>query len=219
MSIYKNKIITDLKDLNEAMFDKMSSITGIDDLVFKGFGSGRTTPPIPQVGMKIAIADFQEDRKRPGPSDANRVEVDSGTPSDYEVDGEIIEDVYPEKNFYYPLPLSITYSIHCWSHSATTQLQMDQKLLQKFPNRGVLQLEIDDEVSEFPIELVSIQTLDDLNLNIRERVYMYKLDCYVDGAIASTTAKIITKIINEYYVGNSEGYELVDEIEFEATED
>ena len=96
MSDYRNIIIEDLKDLNQAMYDKMATISGIDGLIFKGFDSGRTTNPIPQIGMKIAIVDFQEDRKRPGPLEGNRIETNSGTPTDYEVEGEGNEPVLVE---------------------------------------------------------------------------------------------------------------------------
>ncbi len=195
-------IVDDLRELCEKVYDKMASISGITGLEFKGFGSSKQTLPLPQIGMKMSLIDFQVDRTRPPAGVGNRVLIESGTPVDYEVDGET-QTVYPERIAKKPLPVVLTFGIDTWCHNQVTQLQMDQKILQKFPERGVLTLTFgedpDEEDFEFNVRLIGTRNLDDLAENYRERIYQYELETYIPSHFDDETLKVITSEIFELY--------------------
>lgn len=214
MSDYESYLLEDISLLHTEMYNKMSSISGVTGLVFLGFDSSRTNPELPKIGMKISLTGMEIDRRRPTPSETNRLEIETGTPVDYTVEGVLYEDIYPEREYKYPLPLNLEYSINTWCYSATTQLQLDLKLLQTFPERGVLRLEIDSETYEFPITLKAVKNLDDLAQNLREKVYIYNVECYVSSWIEERTGKIITSIIEQIAEGTPDDYVLVDEFNF-----
>jgi hypothetical protein len=140
--------------------------------------------------MHITLGDFQVDRKRPTPLEGHRVEENDGTEIIESYDDETFTG-YDGRTVRYPLPVTLDYEIDTWSHSAQQQLSMDQKILQTFPERGVVTLPIGEEEYDFPIELVGIENLDDLALNLRERLYRFRLEAWIKSAIPDEQRKII----------------------------
>lgn len=194
----ETKLVDDIAELCGKLYDKMAAISGITGLVFDGFDSSKQTQPLPQIGMFMKLADLQVDRSRAPAGCGNRLLIESGDPVDYVVDGETVT-VYPERTTKHPLPVILTFTIDTWCHKQTTQLQIDQKILQTFPERGTLTLtfgEGDDETDfNFPIRLVTTKNLDDLQENYRERVYQFELELYTPSHYTSETLKVITSQI------------------------
>lgn len=194
-------ILADLKDLHQAMYDKMASITGVTGLQFLGFDTGKTKEPLPEIAMAISMDALDIDRRRPTPAEAHRVILADGL----EIVGSYGGATYTGldgSTIKYPLPVTIGYNITTWCYDVQTQLAMFQKLMQKFPERGVVTLSIGGEPFDFPIELVGIDNLDDGAQNIRERIHRYKVEAWIDSHIPDGVVKIITSSEISVYEGN-----------------
>lgn len=195
----ENFIIDDLSYLHRALYGKMSGITGVSGLQFLGFDSGYTNPPLPKVGMKISMTEIEVDRGLPGPQESHRIKFETGDAEDFVYDGVLYENVKTTRKYRYPLPVRITYDIHCWCHDHKTQLLLDQKIFQTFPERGWITLKVGIDDVELPMELDEIRDLDDLEDNIRERVYRFYVCAWIPSHMADKEGKIITIPIVEVY--------------------
>lgn len=218
MSDQEAIILENISDLHSAMYDLLAGITGIDGLIVLGFDSSKTNPVLPNIGIKISLSNMEIDRQRPGPLEGTRLQVETGTLTDYTVEGELVEDVYPEREFQHPLPLKLEYSIHSWCYSSETQLAIDQKLMQLLPERGVLTLNIGEVTAEFPITLKDIKSLDDLTQNLREKVYIYSIEAYTRSWIEDRSTKIITTIVEQLKSGEPAEYSDIEEITYGVDE-
>lgn len=201
----ETRVIDDMEDLIQALFAKGQTITSITGLKHKGFESSKQTTELPDVGLKMSIRNIEPDRKRPMAGDPSRVMNGTGAETTYEVDG-VEYTVQADQIVSYPMPVRITLALHTWSHSALTQAQLDLAVLQTFPERGVLSMTIGDdtEESDFQIELLVTQPLDDMQENYRERVYSYALDIYVPSSIADDTRKLILSQIFYFYTNSTD---------------
>ena len=195
-------ILDSLEDLHTAMYAKMATITGISGIRFLGFDSGKTREEIPTVGMHINLQDIAIDRTRPTPQESHKIEENAGDQLIESYSGENFTG-YSERSVRYPLPVLLNYSIDCWCYSAQTQLQMAEAIFQKFPDRGVVTLSIDGTDCDFPIELVAIDTVDDLSQNLRERIYRYRIEAWTKSSIADTNRKVITSSEISVYEGST----------------
>ena len=194
-----NYIIDDLSYLHRALYAKMSTITGVSGLQFLGFDSGFTNPPMPQAGLKISMSEIEVDRDLPTPQESHRIVFETGDSQDFVYDGVLYEDVKTTRKFRYPLPVRIYYDIHCWCHDHKTQLLLDQKIYQTFPERGWITLKVGIDDVELPIILDEVRHLDDLEANIRERVYRYYVCAWIPSHMADKEGKIITIPIVQVY--------------------
>lgn len=183
------------------MVQSVSGVVAANDCV--GFDSSHKTPAIPQKGIKVAVTDWQVDRTRPTPLEGTRVEENLGNIITHTYDG-VVYTGYEARRFRYPLPVIIIYSFYTWSHKALDQFAIDHAFLKKFPERGVLNLSIGGTSYQFPIEMLTSQTLDDLNLNLRERVYQFRLEAWIPGHLADRDGKIITSIREEVFTSDPE---------------
>jgi hypothetical protein len=193
-------IIQSVADIHQAVYNLMvQSVNGVvapADCV--GFDSSHKTPAIPQKGIKVAVTDWQVDRSRPTPLEGNRIEENLGNIITKTYDG-VAYTGYEARRYRYPLPVMIIYSFYTWSHKALDQFAIDHAFLKKFPERGVLDLMINGTEYEFPIEMLTSQTLDDLNQNLRERVYQFRLEVWIPGHRVDRDGKIITSITEEVF--------------------
>lgn len=196
-------VLESIKDLHQAMYDRLATITGVTGLEFIGFDDSRRVPTLPAIGMKIALGGKKVDRGRPTPGLAGRLEIKSGPQQDFTVGGVLYPGVFTERTIKYPLPMILTYKVWTWCKSSETAILLDEKLLQKFPERGTLHFTIGTEDGDFPITLQSITALDDLKEAFRESVYEWDVECWIKGHIEDETRKIITKITDEIYQGSS----------------
>lgn len=195
-------IVEDLADLHTAMYDKMASISSVTDCAFLGFDSSKTNPTIPKIAMHISLDSVEIDRRRPTPLEGHRIEEDSGDEITETYDGEEFTG-FEGRLYRYPLPVILNYNIDTWCHSAQTQLQMAQAIFQKFPERGVLTLDIDGTDYDFPIELTGIENLDDLSLNLRERLYRFRVEAWCESSKPDVEGGIIQISEIDVYQGNS----------------
>lgn len=199
-------ILNDISDLHEAFYAHISSITGIDGLVYLGFDDGKSRGNLPDVAMHVSCAAFSIDRGRITP----RVQTYTSEPIEIVYNGETY-DVQTDYLIQFPLPIDIFYEISAWCHDSRIALQMDLALMRIFPERGTLTFTIDAESCEFPIELIGIQDLDDLSQNIREKIYRYKIEAWIPGFLDDQTGKIITNIQSDFYKYKTEDDEISDE--------
>jgi hypothetical protein len=175
------------------MYDKMAGIDNIPNLAFLGFDDGKSRPTLPKVAMHISFGGYEIDRKRT----IHQVYKATAEGS-YIYDGEEFT-VPSEFEVSKPLPVDLFYEIDTWCHDSQTSIAMDLAILTTFPERGVLNLPINGDVFEYPIELLGVQDLDDLTENIREKVYRYKIEAWVPSHLLTTMRKIITAPIIELY--------------------
>lgn len=208
-------ILQDIAELHQAMYDRLATITGIPGLRFLGFDSRRTNNPLPQIGLDISLNDFVVDEKRPPPMSGNRVITPEGDEQTGEYEGDTL-NWYESSLATHPLPVSLVYRFESWCHDAQTQLQLDLAILQTFPYRGVLDLDIGGTVYSFPTMLASIANLDDLQENLRNRVYLYTVECWVSSHIADQEIQNILRTTTEFYESR-ETEDLGNETESELT--
>lgn len=196
-------VLDNISDLHQALYDYMVTINTVPGCEFIGFDSSRTQTTLPAIGMKISLDNIAVDRTRPTPSLAARLEIKTGPQQDFTYGGVVYPNVYTQRLIRYPLPITLTYKVWTWSKSSLTALALDQAVLRKFPERGVLKFTIGGEEGEFPIRLQGIQNLDDLKENFRERLYMFEIEAYTVGWMPDETEKIITTQIEEFYSGGA----------------
>jgi len=192
-------ILENLANLHTELYIRMSAITGITELQFLGFDDSKTRPNLPNVAMQISYAGFEVDRGRM----MHDVQEYTNAPETVSYDGEESE-IQTDYTLKKPLPIDIIYEIDTWCHDSQASLQMDLAMMATFPERGVLELTIDSETVDFPIELLDVQDLDDLTQNIREKLYRYKIEAWIPGFIDDRTGKIITTSITGVYQNNND---------------
>ena len=207
------RILTSIGLLHAALYDRLSTITSISNLQFLGFDDGKSRPSLQQIGMQISCTGMDTDRGRVMP----QVIEPSGATETITYDGED-QEVQTSFTVKQPIAVDLTYEVDCWCYDSQTSLAMDVELMKLFPERGVLTLPIAGEDTDFPIELLGIQNLDDLTKNIREKIYRYKIEAWIPGFLADRDGKIITSITNEIYRQTNdnadapEGYHLQDAV-------
>lgn len=203
------RILTNIALLHAALYDRLSSISTVSGLEFLGFDDGKSRPTLPRIGMQISCTGMDTDRGRVMP----QVFEATGASESIMYDGEE-HDVQTSYTIKQPIAVDLTYEVDSWCYDSQTSLALDVELMKLFPERGVLTLPIEGEDTDFPVELIGIQNLDDLTKNIREKIYRYKIEAWIPGFLADRNGKIITTIDNEIYKQTNddseapEGYEL-----------
>jgi len=207
------RILTNIALLHAALYDRLSSISTVSGLEFLGFDDGKSRPTLPRIGMQISCTGMDTDRGRVMP----QVLEATGASETITYDGEEY-DVQTSFTVKQPIAIDLTYEVDSWCYDSETSLGLDVELMKLFPERGVLTLPIAGEDTDFPIELLGIQNLDDLTKNIREKIYRYKIEAWIPGFLADRNGKIITSITNEIYRQTNddadapEGYHLQDTV-------
>lgn len=194
-------ILADLSDLHQAMYNKMASISGIAGLQFIGFGSSRQKPVLPEIGMHISVYDMEVDRNRPTPLEGTPVSLPNGDAQNLLIGGVQYNGVFLERKKKYPLPLTVTYKIDTWCHDVKTALLMDQKIFSTFPERGGLTFNIQNQDTFFPMYLLNSTNLDEPKEHIRERIYIFVVETWIDGTLADKITKVITKTNDQIFKG------------------
>ena len=195
-------ILTDLADLHKAMYARMQTISGPAGLEYLGFDDSKRKPILPNVALHMSLADIQVDRTRPTPLSAHRVEEETGSEIIRHYGGAVYTG-RTGRRYRYPLPVSLIYAIDSWCHSAEQQLALDIGIMNTFPDRGAVSFVINDQTWMFPIELLGVQPLDDLAQNLRERLYRFRVDAYVESSIRDTTGGIILSSEISVYEGKT----------------
>lgn len=199
----ENTILSSIEDLNLALYNYVLPLQlAIPELEVMGFGSGINRPELPRNGIRLNLYNIEVDRERPTPLAGHPVRVPSDLKQDFEVEGELYEDIPLGYTLRYPLPVLLSYELDTWCYRTKTQLALDMAILTRFPERGVLYLPIDSVEYQFPIELIEIVNLDDLKNNFRERIYRFSIEAWVESHLADTLTKIITTSKIEAYEGN-----------------
>lgn len=196
-------ILDDVTVLHRAVYARLAAAVpvAVPGAEVYGFDSGHTNPRLPQIGVRVT-AELEIDRDRPSPSHATRI---------FEPAGDEIIRTYPRHGTYTgynqrtirrPLPITLNYMVHTWCHAAETQLALDMAVLAAIPDRGMLPVEIDGTTYGFPIELISPpETLDDLTINLRERVHRFRVEAYIPSSMPDGSCPIITTITETTYSG------------------
>lgn len=196
-------ILQSVNDLHQALYDHM--VAGMVGVVpasdCMGYDSGFKSPTLPAKGIKIVVTDLKVDRTRPTPLEGTRVEENLGNVITKSYGG-VVYTGYEGRRYRYPLPVEIIYSIYTWSHRAIDQFEIDHAVLKTFPERGILQLPIQGNQYDFPVEILTTQTLDDLKENIRERVYQLRVEAWITGHIPDRDGKIITSVETQFFARN-----------------
>jgi len=188
------------------MYDVLkTAMLAIPSVHTLGYDSSRTNNTLPKTACRIQISDVVYDKTRPIPSAANRVEENAGDEiiKTYHFQGTFTG--YDKRLLRYPQPVSFTYDIRTWCYSADEQLQMDDVMRVTFPTMGNIVVPIGDPSTdyEFPITFLSMRILDDLELNLRERVYSFRVDTYVASFLDSDEElKVITDAATTVHAGS-----------------
>ena len=201
---YEAIILESLSVLHQLIYDMITAIGGIEGLVVLGFDSSHTNNPLPKKGIKISVLEVTVDRLRPTPQASNRVEELSGTEIIREYEDHGVRTGYSERTLRYPLPVSVIYDVHTWCYDTMTQLAINQAIMQTIPERGTLTFAIDGENYLFPVELLNVVPLDDLDRNLRETVFRFRVEAYISSHLSDDTRKIITTIEEDTYLGSKE---------------
>lgn len=200
----ENTILPSIVDISQAFYDFVADIKiALPSVRVMGLDSSRNQDPLPEFGIKLTLDEITIDTTRPTPMAGQQVAEPSQDTNDYIYEGELFTDIPDGHTFRYPLPLILEYGIRTWCYSAQEQISLDYQLMTRIPDRGVLYLPINSTEYQFPIRLDVIDTLDDLRDNLRERIYRYVMEVWVESPIADRDTNIITTSNIEVYDGDS----------------